>query len=53
MVLLAQTDMVVYVIHGVILTRLLRFILELFLANTCLHAFVRALQIYAQTAGFM
>ena len=40
------------VICGVILTRLLCFVLELFLANTCLHAFVWALQTSGQTAGF-
>ena len=51
MVLLAQTDMVVC--HSWRnLTRLLRFILELFMANTCLHAFVRAPPTSGQTDGF-
>ena len=50
MILLAQTDML-NVSHDVHLARLLCFVLELFLANTCLHAFKWVIQTSGQTFG--
>ena len=38
--------------HGVNLARLLRFVLKLFLANTCLHAFKWVIQTSGQIVWF-
>jgi len=52
MVLLAQTDMTECQSPNVNLARLLRFVLELFLANTSLHAFKRVIQTSGLIAWF-
>jgi len=52
MVLLAQTDISLNVSLDVNLMRSLRFVLELFLANTCLHALKWVIQTSGQIVWF-